>query len=200
MIPKTTTLLLTLALTTLTTSAQDNYQLDTKKSKILWNTGKMFGGHNGYLLLSSGSLQYTAAGEPSTGSFIMDIKSIQAIDQPSESNNKRTSEELQGADFFEGDKYPTATIQLTKISRATGPNQYSITGNLTIRGITHPVSFYAVINTDAKAKTATATADVSIHRTKWNIHAPKQKQTDFMNAVLEATDINVSVQLVLAKQ
>lgn len=199
MTQKTTTLLLALILLNLSASAQNTWQLDTKKSKILWNTGRLMGGHNGYLLFTSGSLQYTASGEPSAGSFTMDIKSIRATDQPVDSNNKKTSDRMQIPDFFDGDKYPTATMQVTKISRAGGANQYTITGNLTIKGVSQPLAFNAAIQTDTRTNTTTATADVSIHRVKWGIHAPRQQSTDFLSGVLEAADIHVNLQLVLTR-
>jgi polyisoprenoid-binding protein YceI len=197
MIQKTITLLLALVLLNLAASAQNTYQLDTKKSRILWNTA--VGRHNGYLLFTSGNLRYTASGEPSTGFFTMDMKSIRATDQPLDSNNKKTSENIQAPDFFDGVKYPTATMQITKITRAGSPNQYTVTGNLTIKGISHPIEFKAAIQTDTRTNAATATADVSIHRVKWGIHPPKQKSADFLSGILEAADIHVNLQLVLTR-
>jgi polyisoprenoid-binding protein YceI len=199
MTQKTTTLFLAVILMNLAASAQSTWQLDTKKSRILWNTGKLMGGHNGYLLFTSGNLLYTASGEPSTGFFTMDIKSIRATDQPVDSNNQKRSDQMQGPDFFEGDKYPTATMQVTKISRAPEANQYTITGNLTIKGITQPVVFNAAIQTDTRANTTTATADVSILRSRWGIHAPRPQSTDLLSGVLEAADIHVTLQLVLTR-
>ena len=51
---------------------------------------------------------------------------------------------LRGDDFFAVDKYPTITFVSTKIE-ATGGNDYAVTGDLTMRGVTKattiPVTF-----------------------------------------------------------
>ncbi|MDB5209362.1 MAG: hypothetical protein JWQ30_189, partial [Sediminibacterium sp.] len=117
---KRTTFLLTLMmLQTLayTQQLQQTYQLDSKKSKILWNTGKLMGGHNGYLLFNSGRLQYSATGEPLNGSFNMDMNSIRSTDNPEEANRQKTDANLRKKDFFAADQYPAAVMNVKKITR-----------------------------------------------------------------------------------
>jgi len=46
---------------------------------------------------------------------------------------------LRSADFFEVEKYPDVTFKSTKVEK-TG-NNWIVTGNLTIKGVTKPVSF-----------------------------------------------------------
>lgn len=46
---------------------------------------------------------------------------------------------LRSADFFEVEKFPTITFKSTKIE-PQGGNQYAVTGDLTIRGVTKPVT------------------------------------------------------------
>lgn len=53
---------------------------------------------------------------------------------------------LRSADFFEVAKYPTATFTATRIER-TGERGARVTGDLTLRGLTRPVTFEAVFNT-----------------------------------------------------
>jgi polyisoprenoid-binding protein YceI len=48
-------------------------------------------------------------------------------------------EHLRSADFFDVEKYPDITFSSTKIERAYG-NTYHLTGNLTMHGVTQPVS------------------------------------------------------------
>jgi len=47
--------------------------------------------------------------------------------------------DLRGSMFLELDKYPTITFHSTKLEQ-TGPERYALTGDLTIKGITHPVT------------------------------------------------------------
>jgi len=46
---------------------------------------------------------------------------------------------LRSADFFEVGKYPTATFKSTSVLH-TGGTDFSVTGNLTIKGVTKPIT------------------------------------------------------------
>jgi polyisoprenoid-binding protein YceI len=46
---------------------------------------------------------------------------------------------LRSADFFDAEKFPEITFKSTKI-KATGKDKYDVTGNLTMHGVTKPVT------------------------------------------------------------
>ena len=46
---------------------------------------------------------------------------------------------LKSPDFFDAAKYPQATFQSTKVEKA-GTGRYNVTGNLTMHGVTRPVT------------------------------------------------------------
>jgi polyisoprenoid-binding protein YceI len=46
---------------------------------------------------------------------------------------------LKSADFLDVEKYPTITFKSTKVERK-GPEEYAVTGDLTIHGVTKPVT------------------------------------------------------------
>ena len=50
-------------------------------------------------------------------------------------------------DFFSVDKFKTSKLELKKVAKA-GPSQYNATGNLTIKGKTHPADINFTINGD----------------------------------------------------
>lgn len=52
---------------------------------------------------------------------------------------------LKGADFFDAGKFPNATFKSTGVQLA-GPNHYTVTGNLTIKDKTHPVTLDVTLN------------------------------------------------------
>jgi len=52
---------------------------------------------------------------------------------------------LRGSDFFEAEKFPIATFKSTAVE-AAGINQLKVTGDLTIKGITHPAVLDVNIN------------------------------------------------------
>lgn len=47
---------------------------------------------------------------------------------------------LKSADFFEAEKYPTMTFKSTKVE-PKGADEYAVTGDLTLHGVTKPVTF-----------------------------------------------------------
>ena len=51
--------------------------------------------------------------------------------------------DLRASNFLEVDKYPTMTFKSTKIEE-TGPDHYNLTGDLTIKGNTRPVTLSVV--------------------------------------------------------
>jgi polyisoprenoid-binding protein YceI len=180
--------------------APQTYQLDTKKSKILWNTGKLMGGHRGYFLFNSGSLQYSATGEPLSGHFSMDMNSIRSIDNPEEANRQKVDANLRKPDFFASDQYPASVINVRKIARIGNSITYKVTGELTIKGITNPVDFIATI--DMKGNTTYITANVDISRQLWNIDSkPQANSLDLLSGLKEklAPDIHVSLDLILTR-
>lgn len=56
-----------------------------------------------------------------------------------------TEEFLNGADYFDVAKYPTATFISTQVT-AKGDNKFDVAGDLTIKGVTRPVVMQAVLN------------------------------------------------------
>jgi polyisoprenoid-binding protein YceI len=54
-------------------------------------------------------------------------------------HNETRDNDLRSSNFLEVDKYPTITFRSTSVEPA-GPDQYTLTGDLTIKGNTRPVS------------------------------------------------------------
>ncbi|MEO8171441.1 MAG: YceI family protein [Sediminibacterium sp.] len=194
-------LLMTLQPAAYTQQLPQTYQLDIKKSKILWNTGKLMGGHHGYFLFNSGSLQYSATGEPLTGFFSMDMNSIRSTDNPKEAERQRVDGDLRKEDFFASDQYPAAVMNVKKIIRIGSSTNFKVAGELTIKGITNPIEFTATVIT--KDNTVHITANVDIQRQLWNIHSKPQANNslNFLSAINEklVPDIHVALDLILNK-
>jgi|SRR5699024_5264804 len=58
-------------------------------------------------------------------------------------NNEDRDNHLRSADFFEVEKYPNMTFESTNITK-TSDNEYALTGNLTIKGVTKETTFNVV--------------------------------------------------------
>lgn len=80
---------------------------------------------------------------------------------------------LRSADFFEVETYPSMTFKSTSIKKIS-KDKYKLTGNLTLHGITKPVTmdlWYRGTNVDEKAKKSTSGFQLTgvIKRSDFNI-------------------------------
>ncbi|MGZ3755861.1 MAG: YceI family protein [Mucilaginibacter sp.] len=195
-------ILLTLLVFKLTAYAQQTYQLDVKKSKILWKAPQNMGNrHYGYLLFNSGSLNYSPAGAPVDGIFSLDMKSIKTIDLSLEAANLLADKRLKSENYFSSTKYPAALMKVKKIAKTANPLIFEVTGDLTIKGITNPVEFTATIKT--MGDVINVTANAKIDRRKWNIdHYSNANPWDLLSAIQDnflANQIPISLNLVFKK-
>ncbi len=140
-------------------------KVDTQKSTLGWTGRKVTGEHNGKIQIKDGSLvvnNNTITG----GEFIIDMGSITVEDIKDPSSNAKLVNHLKSDDFFSSDKHPTALFKITSVSPVKN-GQATITGDLTIKGITHSISFPATIKANKDQTLAQASFDVD--RSKWDI-------------------------------
>jgi polyisoprenoid-binding protein YceI len=82
-----------------------------------------------------------------TGSFTFDTTNLAAasarltIQTASvDTENERRDNHLRSPDFFAADSFPQITFQSRNVERGTAPGMYRLVGDLTIRGITRPIT------------------------------------------------------------
>ena len=115
-------------------------------SEIRWKAYKTLRtealSHYGTVTLKSGTLIFNG-NDLAGGSFVLDMKSIDAEDMNGDPKMKKMLENhLKSDDFFDTNKFPTATFQIKSIKKinSNGYN-YQVTGPLTIKGISKNISF-----------------------------------------------------------
>lgn len=113
-------------------------EIKTENSTLTWKGYKMTGSHYGTVAIESGHLVFND-GELSGGEFVVDMSTLVSDDLTGEYKGKLEGH-LKSDDFFGTEKHPTAKLVFTKVERS-GKNSYSVTGDLTIKGTTSPVSF-----------------------------------------------------------
>ena len=99
--------------------------------------------HLGMMTLLGNFLELTATGEiypdrPEASSVDVTIQTASI-----RTHNPQRDNDLRSSNFLETDKYPTMHFKSTRIEQ-TGPETYSMTGDLTIKGNTRPVTFQVV--------------------------------------------------------
>jgi polyisoprenoid-binding protein YceI len=136
------------------------FEIVSTQSNIDWVGKKVTGAHNGTIAVKEGEIILNE-GKLTGGKFIIDTTSIQILDITDPATNAQFFGHLASDDFFSIEKYPEATLEITSVSG----NQ--VEGNLTIKGITHPVAFDAAII--ANGDQITATGKLIIDRTKYEM-------------------------------
>jgi polyisoprenoid-binding protein YceI len=129
-----------------------------------------FGEHTGTIGFGSGAFAIDGQGML-TGSALIDMHTIKDLDMPYSDGGKDVAEHLMSKDFFDAEKYPQAKIEITTSepiadARQGGPNT-KVVANLTIREVTHPIAFEALVTrsiTDLKA-----TGKFKFDRTRWGV-------------------------------
>lgn len=157
-------------LATLSSLAQNTYNLDVAKSNIKWIGKKFLGAHWGWVNFKSGNISYDG-NKITSGEFEVDMTSIRNEDLKDKDLNAKLVGHLKSDDFFSVAKFPTAKFVIThstplKASKAGEPN-IAITGKMTIKGITQTISFPATIKADGNKITAKATLELD--RTKFDV-------------------------------
>ena len=136
------------------------FEIVSHQSNIDWVGRKVTGAHNGNVAVKAGSLTLTD-GKLTGGEFTIDTTSIKILDLTDPATNAQFAGHLASDDFFSTEKYPEAFLEITSVSGN------HIEGNLTIKGITHPVGFDAAIKVSGNQ--LTATGKLVIDRTKYEM-------------------------------
>lgn len=149
------------------------YQVDTLNSRIEWKGYKVFKSeqtsHFGTINFESGDLT-VQNGELESGKFVANMNSLSSVDLKDDAEKlAKLNGHLKSGDFFETEKFPTATYEITKVSKnETGDYNTLLDGNLTIKGITKPVQFNANVSVKESSVTI-ATEPKDIKREEFNV-------------------------------
>ena len=112
--------------------------VNTENSTVKWKGSKISSSHEGTVNILKGILNIDH-GTLVGGQFSIDMKSLATTDM-SEEYNKKLDDHLKNEDFFNVSDFPTASITITNALKGEG-NSYKVIADLTIKGITHPISF-----------------------------------------------------------
>jgi len=94
-------------------------------------------------------------------------------------------EHLKSEDFFGLAKYPTATFVSTRVEKGMDMNHFKVTGNLTIRSVTRPVTLDVTllkVGKNARTEVATVGFDArarSSARTSGSVRSCRRSVTKF---------------------
>jgi len=178
-------------------NGKTTYEVSTDKSKITWKGEKVIGSHTGTLSLASGSITFNN-GELVATKVTMDMTTIVNTDLEDPTYNQKLVGHLKSDDFFSVDKHPKATFEATNFKEIRGAKEgqdnYTVTGNLTIKGITHQITF--PVRIAVKSGKLEAYGKVVFDRTKWNIRYGSGSFFDGLGDNMIYNDIELTFALI----
>ena len=148
-----------IAVVSFTVNAQTK-KVNVEKSKIEWLGKKVTGQHNGTINLKDGALVFKKD-KLAGGNFTVDMTTINTTDLTGEYKGKLDGH-LKSEDFFGVEKFPTATLVFKTVADK-GNNVTTVTADLTIKGITNPITF------DITTNNGSATTKLIVNRAKYDI-------------------------------
>lgn len=174
------------------------FGLQTQQSEVAWLGQTIIGrSHNGTMGVKSGEL-YVYDGTILGGRIDMDMNQIVVLDIENPENNARLKGHLMSDDFFAVDRYPVSTLEIASFEpiegAAAGEPNYRVTGNLTIRGITHGIAFNAFV--DQQENSIHAMADFAFDRSMYEVRFRSGRFFENLGENLIIDDINLNVHII----
>jgi polyisoprenoid-binding protein YceI len=176
-----------------------SYKVDPFQSVVVWKGKKIAGEHTGTINLQKGSI-ITDGNNIVGGEFIFDMKSIKNTDLSDPSYNKKLVDHLKSDDFFSTSNFGTSLFTIKQVIQKGG-NSFDVTGDLTIKNITHEIDFPATIK--EKDNDIVVNALVIVDRSKYNVQFGSGSffQNLGDNLIYDdfELDINIVAEKILAK-
>jgi polyisoprenoid-binding protein YceI len=146
------------------------YKIQASESKVFWTGKKLSGEHVGVISLKNGEI--VLDGDKFVSAKInIDMSSITCTDIEDANYNQKLVGHLKSDDFFSVEKFPESNFKATQFDAISGAKSgeanYTVKGVLSIKGISHEISFPAKL--EIKNNQLFVDASLSIDRTKWDI-------------------------------
>jgi polyisoprenoid-binding protein YceI len=143
-------------------AGNETYQFDQARSTIGFQVHQFLGTTNGKFTQFSGSIDLDRQRpEHSSVSARIQVSSI-------DTRIKKRDDHLRSPEFFNAAKFPQITFKSRSVKQ-TGPQSGDITGDLTMHGVTKPITLHV--------KLVTPVTDEA--RTRWEVTTEPLKRRDF---------------------
>lgn len=136
-------------------------EVKVSESKVTWKGYKVTGSHDGTMELKSGYLEMNGK-KLVGGAFVVDMTSITVTDLAAGEGKEKLEGHLKSDDFFGVENHAESKLVFTSV-KPLNKNSYTVVGDLTVKGITKPVT---LVLSMFEGK---ATATVKIDRTKYDV-------------------------------
>jgi polyisoprenoid-binding protein YceI len=176
-------------------TANEKYLIDKKECLITWKGSMSIAGkgeHIGHVFISKGEL-ILENNQLVGGTVVVDMNTIT---DPVHGSDNELINHLKNPDFFDVKKFPYSNFAITRVAAGSGGNM-DVTGYLSIKGITHLVTFPAKV--EVKAGIVNANGKLTIDRTKWDVRYNSGKFYDNLADEAISDDIEFDMKIVAKK-
>lgn len=166
-------------------NAADTYTLDPTHTTVIWNANHFgYSKPHGLFPLVEGTLQLDEA-NPEASTLEVTVPTTKLT-----TGIEKFDAHLKNADFFNVEKFPTATFKSTKVEK-TGDKTAKVTGDLTLVGVTKPVTLDVTFNQKmanpmSQKETVGFSATGTIKRSDFGINYALPHVSDEVPLVIEA--------------
>lgn len=150
------------------------FKIQTASSTVNWTGKKVLGLHTGGINIANGFIE-TTDDLIKSGEIQIDMTSIVITDIEDKKTHDDFLGHLKNDDFFSVDKFKIAKLVISG-SEKTANNKLKIDGILTIKDISHPVSFIASV--EIFTDFLHSLGEIIIDRTMYNIRYGSGKFID----------------------
>lgn len=170
----------------------ETYSADINESIVKWAASRTGKTHNGTVNITDGMLTFEN-GQLIGGDFTLNMTSIKVLDIPASSKmNTKLVDHLNSSDFFSTKNHPTGKFVIIGSDPQNGKT--IVKGKLTIKDITHDVSFLATIKNNGDG-VEMISDEFTIDRTKWDVKFRSGKFFDNLKDKLIYDDITIFVKV-----
>jgi polyisoprenoid-binding protein YceI len=169
-----------------------SYVVSEMDASIVWSGSKITGSsHTGTMELAENLLEFKGK-DLAGGSFVMDMNSMKNTDLSGGSADKLIGH-LKSDDFFGVASYPTSEFKITEVKPGTNAGEYHVTGDLTIKSTTLPITF--PVNISWEGNRAIASAQIVVNRADYDVRFGSGRFFDNLgnNAIKDEFTLDVKI-------
>jgi polyisoprenoid-binding protein YceI len=167
-------------------SAKESYKFDQSGSTIDFSVHQFLGTTRGKFTNFSGRIELDREHpENSSVTAQIDVRSI-------DTRIKKRDDHLRSAEFFDVEKFPRITFKSRNVKR-TGPQSGDIAGDLTMHGITKPITLHVKLLTpmNETGRTRWAVSCDPINRRDFNLMFASATET--LSGISQTVAINIEI-------
>jgi polyisoprenoid-binding protein YceI len=168
-------------------SAKETYKFDSSGSTIGFTVHQFFGTTHGKFTRFSGKIDIDRE-HPENSSVIAQIE-VSSID----TRIKKRDDHLRSPEFFNVERFPQMTFRSRSVKR-TGPQSGDILGNLTMHGVTRPITLHVKLLTPVNETSRTRWAVTTNPITRRDFNLMFAPATETVSGISQTVAINIEIE------